>query len=250
MMRIRFLSLFPDFFESPCSMGVIAGALEKELLKIECVDLRNYSKNKHKKCDDYSYGGGPGMLMSVEPFKEYFESNPKEEDEHVILFTPTGTPLSQHRVSELSKKKKLSFICGHYEGIDSRVEKLYADEAISVGDFVLSGGEFAALTLTDAISRYLGVLGNDESVESDSFEKNACNLLEYEQFTRPREIMSLYVPDDLLTGNHGVIEKWRRKSALERTFEYRSDMFAKADLNAVDILTIFEYLKKKERNDG
>lgn len=248
--ELSILTLFPDFFRSPFATGVIDGAIERGLLSVNTINIRDYSLNKHKKCDDYPYGGGPGMLMSTPPFEEYYRRKPKARQAHTVLLTPSGRKLTQAKVKELSSKERLCFICGHYEGVDARIEREYADELISIGDYVLSGGEHAALVLTDAISRYLGVLGNDESAENDSFETGSDGLLEYEQYTRPVEAFGIEVDPNLRGGNHKVIERLRRRSSLIRTFTMRPDLFAKADLTGEDVETIFDYLKSKGEENG
>ncbi|MEK6793282.1 MAG: tRNA (guanosine(37)-N1)-methyltransferase TrmD [Spirochaetota bacterium] len=249
-MHLTILTLFPDFFTSPFATGVIDGAREGDLLQTDLVNLREYGLTRHRKCDDYPYGGGPGMVMSVEPFEKYYRANPKKKGEHVVLLTPTGTPLTQPIVKRLAEKERLTFICGHYEGVDGRVESRYADEAISIGDYVLSGGEAAALVIVDAMVRYFGVIGNDASVPGDTFEERMHGLLEHEQYTRPPSCESGDVDAVLKGGNHRDIEAWRRRRSVLRTFEYRSDLLAKAKLTAEDIRYIFEHLKIKEKDNG
>ncbi|MBI4977647.1 MAG: tRNA (guanosine(37)-N1)-methyltransferase TrmD [Spirochaetes bacterium] len=246
-MTVTILTLFPDFFTSPFSTGVIAGAKERDLLHMNIVNLRDYSADaKHHKCDDYPYGGGPGMVMSVEPFMRYYEVHPKQPKEHTVLLAPSGAVMTQPVVKRLSGYERLTLIAGHYEGVDGRVETLYADETLSIGDYVLSGGEPAAMVVIDALVRYFGVLGNDASVPSDTFEAGLDGLLEYEQYTRPPDAAGHMVNAGLRGGDHRVIERWRRQRSVLRTFRYRSDLLAQAKLDADDVRTIFDYLIDKE----
>ncbi|WP_157148297.1 tRNA (guanosine(37)-N1)-methyltransferase TrmD [Brachyspira pilosicoli] len=241
-MIIDILTLFEDFYQSPLNSGVISMAKEMNAVDINIVNMREFGEGSYKKCDDYTYGGGPGMIMTYTIFKKYFESNSKG---HTIIFSPSGKTLTQQKIKELSQKEHLTLILGHYEGIDYRVEKKYADEAISIGDYVLSGGEIPALLIVDAICRYKGVLNNSESVVNDTFEENANGLLEYEQYTRPFEIDNMKVPDVLISGNHKLIEEYRRERSIIKTFINRSDMFKNIDLTKKDIKTIFNYLIDK-----
>lgn len=238
-MTVTLLTLFPTFFDSPTSMGVINGALENKKINLDIVNLREYGDGNYRKCDDYPYGGGPGLVMTASIFQKYFDENEKG---HTILFTPTGNKLNQNKIKELSEKEHITLLLGHYEGIDARVDELYVDESISIGDYVLSGGEIPALVLLDAVSRYKDVLGNDESVINDTFEENSNGLLEYEQYTRPSEIKNLKVPPILLSGHHKNIEKYRRECSIIRTFSYRPDIFSNINLTKTDITTIYKYL--------
>lgn len=241
-MKITILTLFADFFTSPLNTGVINGAIENKNIEIEIVNLRNYGEGNYKRCDDYSYGGGPGMIISAGIFKKYFNENKKD---YTILFTPTGERLNQEIVKDISKKTNITLILGHYEGIDKRVEELYADKSLSIGDYVLSGGEIASLVLIDAISRYKGVLGNDESVKNDTFEENLNGLLEYDQYTRPPVFDNIKVPKELLNGSHKEINAFRFQNSLIKTFSRRADLFAKYTLDKKDIKIIFNYLLDK-----
>ncbi len=220
-------------------------AINEKKINLNIEDMRAYGEGNYKKCDDYPYGGGPGMIISYNIFKKYFESHNRG---YTIIFSPSGKTLTQKKVKELSYKKHITMILGHYEGIDYRVEEKYADESISIGDYVLSGGEIPALLLLDAISRYKGVMNNDESVISDTFEENSIGLLEYEQYTRPYEIDNMKVPDILLSGNHKNIDEYRRKRSIIKTFKNRGDLLSKVNLNKKDIETIFNYLKENNMN--
>lgn len=242
-MIIDILTLFEDFYQSPLNSGVIYMAKEMNAVDINIVNMREFGEGNYKKCDDYTYGGGPGMIMTYTIFKKYFERNSKG---HTIIFSPSGKTLTQQKIKELSQKEHLTLILGHYEGIDYRVEKKYADETISVGDYVLSGGEIPALLLIDAIARYKDTLNNKESVYNDTFEENSAGLLEYSQYTRPEKIDDMKVPNILMSGNHKNIEEYRRMSGLIKTFKNRADMFSNIKLSKKDLNVIFDYLINKE----
>lgn len=239
-MIIDILTLFPAFYESPISLGVINGAIKNRKINLNVVNMRNFGEGSYRRCDDYPYGGGPGMIMTYNIFKKYFENNKKG---YTIIFSPSGRILKQKKIRELSKKEHITMILGHYEGIDYRVEKKFADENISVGDYVLSGGEIPALLLIDAIARYKDTLNNKESVYNDTFEENSAGLLEYEQYTRPDNIDDMEVPNILISGNHKNIEEYRRASSLIKTFKNRADMFSDIKLSKKDLNIIFDYLK-------
>lgn len=238
-MLIDILTLFPTFYESPISVGIINNAIKNKKINLNIVNMRNFGEGNYKRCDDYPYGGGPGMILTYDIFKKYFENNNKG---YTIIFSPSGKTLKQKKIKELSQKEHITMILGHYEGIDYRVEKKFADEIISVGDYVLSGGEIPALLLIDAISRYKDILNNKESVYSDTFEKNSFGLLEYEQYTRPEKIDDMEVPNILISGNHKNIEEYRRASSLIKTFKNRADMFSEIKLSKKDLDAIFDYL--------
>lgn len=239
-MIIDILTLFPAFYESPISLGVINEAIKNRKINLNVVNMRNFGEGSYRRCDDYPYGGGPGMIMTYNIFKKYFENNKKG---YTIIFSPSGRTLKQKKIRELSKKEHITMILGHYEGIDYRVEKKFADENISVGDYVLSGGEIPALLLIDAIARYKDTLNNKESVYNDTFEENSEGLLEYEQYTRPDNIDDMEVPNILISGNHKNIEEYRRASSLIKTFKNRADMFSDIKLSKKDLNIIFDYLK-------
>lgn len=238
-MIIDILTLFPTFYESPISVGIINNAIKNKKINLNIVNMRNFGEGNYKRCDDYPYGGGPGMILTYDIFKKYFENNNKG---YTIIFSPSGKTLKQKKIKELSQKEHITMILGHYEGIDYRVEKKFADEIISIGDYVLSGGEIPALLLIDAISRYKDILNNKESVYSDTFEKNSFGLLEYEQYTRPEKIDDMEVPNILISGNHKNIEEYRRASSLIKTFKNRADMFSEIKLSKKDLDVIFDYL--------
>ena len=223
-MKFDILTLFPEMIE-PIKQSVIGKAVEKELIEINLINIRDFSKDKHKKVDDTVYGGGAGMLIRPDVVYDAFQSIEKEKDAKVIYLSPKGKLLSQEKVEELSKEKHLILLCGHYEGIDQRVLDKIVDEEISIGDYVLTGGELPALILIDSISRLIpGVLSQNESFEEESFKDN---LLEYPHYTRPREFMGLEVPSVLLSGNHKKIEEWRLDESIKVTKERRPDLYKK-----------------------
>jgi len=232
-MKFDILTLFPNMFSSPFQQSILGKAIEKGLIQIRTINIRNFALDKHQVVDDTPYGGGQGMVMKVEPIARAIEwvksQNPSV---WTIYLTPQGKPFNQKMAEELSSHSHLIILCGRYEGIDERVRKLFADEEISIGDYVLTGGELAAMVLMDAISRLLpGVLGSDRSAEEDSFVRS---LLEYPQYTRPPNFRGMEVPDVLLSGNHAAISRWRRIEALRRTWTRRPDLLEKAHLSNED----------------
>ena len=218
-MRIDILTLFPDAF-SYLNSSIIKRAKEQSLLEINIIDIRDFSKDKHKKCDDYPFGGGAGMLMAVQPVFDAVKSV-KDEKAKIILPSPSGKVFNGNIVKELAKEEHLIFICGHYEGIDQRVIDIFNPLEISVGDYVLTGGELPAMVIVDAVSRYVDGVINKESLEEESF---SSGMLEYPQYTRPADFMGYKVPEVLLSGNHGEVEKWRKEKALEKTKAVRPDL--------------------------
>lgn len=225
-MKIDILTLFPEMFEG-LKTSLIGKATEKNLVEINIINIRDFSNDKHGKVDDYIFGGGDGMLMMPAPLYDAINSV-KTKDSWVIYLSPKGTPLKQAKVKELAKTKEhLVLVCGHYEGIDERVIELCIDEQISLGDFVLTGGEIPAMALTDAVCRYIpNVLHNENSTEEESFSDN---YLEYPQYTRPQEFMGLKVPDVLVSGNHAKIKEWREEQKIIQTKKYRPDLLDKKD---------------------
>ncbi len=223
-MRIDILTIFPEMF-APLQTSLIGKATEKQLVEINIVNIRDFSKEKHHKTDDYPYSGGDGMIMTPQPLYDAIMSV-KDDDAYVVYMSPKGRVLTQDVVKDMSQKHNhLVLVCGHYEGIDERIITLCVDEQISIGDYVLTGGELPAMVLTDAILRYVpNVLHSDTSVVDESFSDN---LLEYPQYTRPREFMGLSVPDVLLNGNHKEIEKWKTEQKLLETKKYRPDLLDK-----------------------
>lgn len=233
-MRIDILTLFPDMCNAYLNESIIGRARKAGKVEIECTDIRNYTKDKHRRVDDTPYGGGMGMIMQVEPVYDCFMDICRKTGTtpHLIYLTPQGKALTQQRVKELSELDNIALLCGHYEGIDERVIEELQPEEISVGDYVLTGGELPALILADSVSRMLpGVLSDDECFTEES---HYSSLLEYPQYTRPYEWRGRTVPDVLLTGHHANVDKWRREQSLKRTLERRPDMLEKADLSEKD----------------
>ncbi len=223
-MKISVLSLFPDMVRATLSDSILKRAIEEGKLEVSFHQIRDYSEKKHKKVDDSPYGGGSGMVMYPDVLAEAIKSV-SSTDSHIIYFSPRGEKLEQKKVIELSKNKDIVMLCGHYEGIDQRFIDTYVDEEISIGDYVLTGGELPCAVTIDAISRHLdGVLGSDESLSEESFTDN---LLEYPQYTRPAEFEGIRVPEVLLSGHHENIDKWRYKESLEITYNRRKDLFYK-----------------------
>ncbi len=229
-MKINIMTLFPDMCESVLSESIIGRAREKGYVEINCVNIRDYTLDKHRRVDDAPYGGGMGMLMQTQPIHDCYKAicEKSENKNHLIYMSPCGEVLTQKKVKELATMDEITILCGHYEGIDQRVIDTLVDEQISIGDYVLTGGELPALVLADSISRMLeGVLPNDEAKE---LESHYNGLLEYPQYTRPYEWNGLKVPDVLISGHHGNVDKWRREQSLIMTAKYRPDMLEKADL--------------------
>ncbi len=218
-MKFDVLTLFPEMFDS-LKQSVIGRAVEKELIDINLVNIRDFSNDKHKKVDDTPYGGGAGMVMMPDVVYRAFQSV-KTEEAKVVYMSPQGKKLDQKTVEDLSKQKHLIILCGHYEGIDQRVLDKIVDEEISIGDYVLTGGEIPAMVLIDSVSRYVKGVLKDESIVEESFSNG---LLEYPQYTRPEIFEGEKVPDILLSGHHENIEKWRREKSLEITKKKRPDL--------------------------
>ncbi len=228
-MLVSIITIFPDLFTNVFNVGMIRQACKKGLLEIEAIDLRELTGGKHRVVDDRPYGGGEGMVLKPEPIFRAIErcQERRKEAPRVVLLTPQGKPFDQTKAKELSLKSHLVLICGRYEGVDQRVADHLADEEISVGDFVLSGGEFAALLIVDAVSRLIpGVVGKGTAVLEDSFMDG---LLDYPQYTRPVEFQGWKVPKILLSGDHLEIQRWREQEALKRTRERRPDLLDKQD---------------------
>lgn len=227
-MNFHVMTLFPDLIKNSLSDSITGRAIDKGLISLDAVNIRDYAQNKYKHVDDYIYGGGSGMLMMAEPvflcYKDLIRKIGRDPGEVRCLYmTPQGRRFDQKFAEELSEESDLIFLCGHYEGIDERAIELIQPEEVSIGDFVLTGGELPAVMMIDCISRLVpGVLGNSESAPNDSFSDG---LLEYPQYTRPPEYMGLSVPPVLLSGDHAKVDKWRLDMALERTKEKRPDLY-------------------------
>ncbi len=245
-MRIDIMTLFPEMCERVLQESIIGRSRECGLVEINCVNIRDYSRDKHRRVDDATYGGGLGMLMQCQPIYDCFCDLAEKSGvrPHLIYMSPQGKTLTQERVKELAQLDSIAILCGHYEGIDERVIEEIVDEEISIGDFVLTGGELPALVLADSISRMLpGVLAEDAAFEEESHYNS---LLEYPQYTRPYEWHGKVVPDVLLSGHHANITKWRREQSLTRTYFRRPDMLETADLDKKD-KEFLESLKKGEK---
>lgn len=243
-MKIDILTLFPEMIKAVLGESVTGRALDAGLFELNTVNIRDFTLNKHNKVDDAPYGGGNGMVMTVQPLYDAYKSV-ADEKARVIYLTPHGEVFNQKKARELSREEHLVFICGHYEGIDQRVIDEINPEEISLGDFVLTGGELAALPICDSILRLVpNVLGNENSAEEESFEDG---LLEYPQYTRPEEILGRRVPEVLLSGHHKKISEWRREKSLETTFLKRKDLLKEATLSKKDIEYLDGIQKKLEK---
>ena len=242
VIRFHVLTIFPEMVVGPLAESIIGRAQDRGLVDIRVRDIRSHSHDRHNTVDDYAFGGGPGMVMKPEPLFEAVEaalaSTPAAGPTPVILLSPQGRALNQTVVEELAQYGELVLICGRYEGVDERVAQHLATDQISIGDYVLTGGELAAAVLIDAVARMVpGVVGSEESTRTDSF---AAGLLEHPQYTRPAEFRGWNVPETLLSGNHGEIARWRRREALRRTFRQRPDLLESAELSDEDIRFIEE----------
>lgn len=239
-MKITILTLFPEMFSSYLDNSIIKRAIAKEKVSFELINIRDFTLDKNHRVDDYPTGGGAGLIMKCQPVYDALQSV-KKENSKVFLTSPRGKTFNQTKALELSKEDHLIFICGHYEGIDERINK-YADELISLGDFILTGGEVAIMTISDAIIRLIPGVIADESTSEESFNSN---LLEYPQFTLPYDFHGDTIPDILFSGNHQAIEKWRKKESLKLTRKLRPDLFEKYPLSKQDKKLLLE-LETKE----
>ena len=244
MIRFDVLTIFPEMFHSPLRSSLIGKALEKGLIAVKIHDIREYAEDRHRMTDDYPYGGGGGMVMKVEPVAQALDdvlSN--QEAGIVVLLTPQGERLSQEKAEELARHGRIILICGHYEGVDERIREHLVDREISIGDYVLTGGELPALVLIDVLSRLVpDVLGNRESARQDSF---SAGLLEHPQYTRPRSFRGWEVPDVLLSGNHREIENWRRRESLRRTALRKPELLERANLTDDERQALSRWLEEK-----
>ncbi|MFD2305917.1 tRNA (guanosine(37)-N1)-methyltransferase TrmD [Enterococcus termitis] len=245
-MKIDVLTLFPRMFEGPLGESIIGKAVEKDLLEINVSNFRDFSDNKHQSVDDYPYGGGAGMLLKVQPIYDNLQSineTSPETKKRIILLDPAGKPFDQKMAEEFSEEEHLVFICGHYEGYDERIRSLVTDE-VSLGDYVLTGGELGAMVMIDATVRLLpDVLGNKLSAQTDS---HSTGLLEHPQYTRPAEFNGMQVPEVLTNGNHKLIDEWQQKESLRRTLQRRPDMLEKIELTPQQEKWL-EELRKEEK---
>ncbi|WP_163653841.1 tRNA (guanosine(37)-N1)-methyltransferase TrmD [Listeria sp. PSOL-1] len=229
-MEINILSLFPEMFHGVINQSIIKKAIEKELVEVNVTNFRDFAEGKHQVVDDYPYGGGAGMLLKAQPvFDAVYAVRKNEKKPRIILMDPAGQPFNQKMAEEFSQEEQLIFICGHYEGYDERIREELVTDEVSLGDYILTGGEIGAMAMMDSVIRLLpGALGNKTSAVTDSF---STGLLEHPHYTRPSNFRGLKVPDTLLSGNHGLIEKWRHKESLRRTFLRRPDLLANYSLS-------------------
>lgn len=244
-MRIDIITLFPEMCDTVMSESIIGRARKKGAVEIESHQLRDFAFDKHKRVDDTTYGGGMGMLMMAEPIALCFENLCEKlgTRPHFVYMSPKGKVLTQNRIKELAQLENIAILCGHYEGVDQRVLDEYIDEEISIGDYVLTGGELPALVLADAVSRMVkGVLSDDECFEEES---HFNGLLEYPQYTKPAEWRGKTVPEVLLSGHHANIEKWRHERSLEETLRLRPDMLEKAELTENDRKILITLVQKQ-----
>lgn len=226
-MKFYVLTLFPEMIMEGSRTSILGRAMEKGLIELEAVNIRDYTQSKHKKVDDYPYGGGAGMLMQAQPiydaYQSILETRRKKDIPRVVYMTPQGRTFHQQMAQEFAAEEDLIILCGHYEGVDERVLEAIVTDYVSIGDYVLTGGELPAMVMIDAVSRLVpGVLNNHDSALTESF---SGNLLEYPQYSRPEEWMGKRVPEVLLSGHHGNVEKWRLEQSIERTRQRRPDMY-------------------------
>ena len=248
-MRIDILTLFPGFFAGPWDESIVKRAREAGVLDIQVHNIRDWAEGKHRVCDDYPFGGGPGMVMKPEPLVDAIEAIRAmgEAGGPVVLLTPQGRVLDQALVRELAGERRLLLVCGHYEGVDERVVERAITHEISIGDYILSGGEPAALVLLDAVARLVpGVVGSGESLVEES---HSAGLLEYPQYTRPADFRGIRVPDILLSGHHAEIARWRRQQRLLRTAQRRPDLLAQAEITDAERAWLREQLGR-DRDEG
>lgn len=224
-MRFDVLTLFPEMIENACSHSIMKRAVESDIISVNTVNPRDYTLDKHKKVDDTPYGGGAGMVLMAQPYVDAYECVEKAERSITLMMTPQGQPFDNNMGRKLSEYDQIIILCGHYEGFDERIREIINPVEVSIGDFVLTGGELPALCIIDSVSRKLdGALGKIESMEEDSFENG---LLEYPHYTKPRDFRGYLVPDVLLNGNHALIENYRKEQQIERTKRRRPDLYEK-----------------------
>ena len=245
-MKFDIVTIFPQMIEAGVAEGVVGRGVERGLLDVNIHDLRDFTTDRHRSVDDMPYGGGPGMVMKPEPLLRAVEhiAATRGTADAVVLLTPQGRPFTQSEAERLGRLAHVVNLCGRYEGMDERVREIVATEELSIGDYVLSGGELAALVVVDAVSRLVpGVVGDEQSVAEDSFSRG---LLDYPHYTRPAEVAGRRVPDVLLSGHHADVRRWRRKAALARTLERRPELLERAALNEEERALLEEIKKETE----
>jgi tRNA (guanine37-N1)-methyltransferase len=242
-MKFDIVTIFPRMIDGGLAEGVVSRGIQRGLLDVRVHDLRDFTLDRHRTVDDVPYGGGPGMVMKAEPIVKAVEMirGTRGAPDAVVLLSPQGTPFSQREAERLGRLSHVALLCGRYEGMDERVRELVATEELSIGDYVLSGGELAALVVVDAVSRLVpGVVGDEQSVDEDSFSRG---LLDHPHYTRPAEVAGLKVPDVLLSGHHADVRRWRKKTALARTLTRRPELIARAALDAEEQKLLDEILE-------
>ncbi|QKS71459.1 tRNA (guanosine(37)-N1)-methyltransferase TrmD [Paenalkalicoccus suaedae] len=244
-MKMTILTLFPEMFDGLFSHSILKQAQDRDVVSFHVVNFREFSKDRHQRVDDYPYGGGGGMVLTPQPLFDavkHVKEQAKGKSPRVVLLCPQGEPYSQKKAEEFAQEDELILICGHYEGFDERIREHLVTDEVSIGDYVLTGGEIGAMVIADSVTRLQqGALGNETSAVTDS---HSTGLLEYPHYTRPAEFEGMKVPDVLLSGHHAKIEAWRRQESLKRTFTRRPDMLSKADLTPKDQAIIDKFTKE------
>ena len=244
-MTFTILTLFPGLFSGFLESSILARAIARGLVTVRLVDIRDFAADRHRVCDDAAYGGGPGMVMKPEPIAAALEAN-RSEGERVVYLTPAGRPYSQRTAEDLSRQGGVTLLCGRYEGVDQRIIDAFVTDEVSVGDYVLSGGEVAAMVIVDTVARLLPGVITGESLEEESFQSG---LLEYPHYTRPEVFRGLRVPEILLSGHHEKIRQWRLRQSLEKTRRYRPELLRSEDLPAEARELLSEMEREKEGDD-
>ncbi len=249
-MKFDIVTIFPRMFDAPLAEGIVGRAIGRGLVDLRVYDLRDFTEDRHRTVDDVPFGGGPGMVLKVKPVADAIAAIVRERGQPstVVLTSPQGRPFTQAEAARLSGLPHVAVICGRYEGVDERVRERLATEELSIGDYVLTGGELPALVVLDAVARLLpGAVGDEQSVETDSFSDG---LLDFPHYTRPADFRGIKVPDVLLSGHHGEIRRWRRREALRRTLERRPELLGRADLDEEARTMLRELSEEREKGAG
>ena len=249
-MKFDIVTIFPRMFDAPLAEGIVGRAITRGLVDLRVHDLRDFTEDRHRTVDDVPFGGGPGMVLKVKPVVEAVDAIRRERGEPatVILTSPQGRPFSQAEAVRLSRLPHVVLICGRYEGVDERVRERVVTEDLSIGDYVLTGGELPVMVILDAVARLLpGAVGDEQSVEADSFSRG---LLDFPHYTRPAEFDGMKVPDVLVSGHHGAIRRWRKREALRRTLERRPELLERADLDDEERALLRELNEEREKGAG